>query len=148
MTALLAVFAHVIYNPTELSARNDIALMEVVVGFFGRLEFLTSGVTAFTKTGEIVRQARIAVDHVCQDRASPTPDLPPLGTMQMDENSYMGLKNNIFQQAPQDYSTLECSTFDWSQTAPQPDQQIPFVFEDLMNFDNRFLSMESESDQF
>lgn len=32
--------------------------MEVVVGFFGRLEYVTSGEAAFTKTAEFVRQAR------------------------------------------------------------------------------------------
>ena len=44
--------------------------MEVVVGFFGRLEFVTSGVAAFTKTGEFVRQARNVVDQACYSQAS------------------------------------------------------------------------------
>ena len=120
--------------------------MEVVVGFFGRLEFLTSGVTAFTKTGEIVRQARIAVDHAWQNRNSPTADPQPLGTVQMDENLHMGLENEGLPQPPPplDHSTLECSsTFDSFPTAaPWSDQQIPFVFEDLMDFDNRFSFLE------
>ena len=148
MTALLAVFAHVICNPAEPSARNDIALTEVVVGFFGRLEFLTSGVTAFTKTGEIVRQARIAVDHVWQNHTSPTADAPPLGAVQMDENSHMGLENEVLPEPPLDYSTLECSTFDSFPTGPRSDQQIPFGFEDLMDFDTRFSFLEDGTDAF
>ena len=64
MTALLSVFSHVINKPTLASAKNDIALMEVVIGFFGRLEFLTSGIAAFTKASDIVRKARDAVERV------------------------------------------------------------------------------------
>ena len=37
--------------------------METVVGFFGRLEYVTSGEAAFTKTTEFVRQARSVVDN-------------------------------------------------------------------------------------
>jgi len=55
MTALITIFMHIITYPTESSTQNDIALMEVVVGFFGRLEFVTSGEAAFTKTGEFIR---------------------------------------------------------------------------------------------
>lgn len=36
--------------------------METVVGFFGRLEYVTSGEAAFTKTTEFVRQARKVID--------------------------------------------------------------------------------------
>ena len=58
MTALTTIFMHVVSNPSGASIRSDIALMDVVVGFFGRLEYMTSGETAFTKTAEFVRQAR------------------------------------------------------------------------------------------
>ncbi|KAL1898524.1 hypothetical protein Sste5346_003428 [Sporothrix stenoceras] len=65
MTALTTLFVHVVatsstHTTTDASStRNDMALMEVVVGFFGRLEYVTSGEAAFTKTAEFVRQARI-----------------------------------------------------------------------------------------
>ncbi|CAK7205231.1 hypothetical protein SEUCBS139899_007998 [Sporothrix eucalyptigena] len=68
MTALTSLFMHVVSSPVEASdeaassTRNDIALMEVAVGFFGRLEYMTSGEAAFTKTTEFVRQARIITD--------------------------------------------------------------------------------------
>lgn len=58
MTALVTIFMHIICNPLAACNHNDIALMEVVVGFFGRLEFVTSGEAAFTKTGEFARHAR------------------------------------------------------------------------------------------
>ncbi|KAH6879562.1 fungal-specific transcription factor domain-containing protein [Thelonectria olida] len=61
-TALTTLFAHVVTSPDNASTRNDIALMEVVVGFFGRLEYITSGETAFTKTTEFVRLARRIAD--------------------------------------------------------------------------------------
>jgi hypothetical protein len=42
--------------------------MEAVVGFFGRLEYITSGETAFTKTAEFVRQARRVTDLQIESR--------------------------------------------------------------------------------
>ncbi|KAF7166310.1 hypothetical protein CNMCM6106_002168 [Aspergillus hiratsukae] len=61
-TALTTIFVHIVSNPPSESTQSDIALMEAVVGFFGRLEYITSGETAFTKTAEFVRQARRVTD--------------------------------------------------------------------------------------
>ncbi|KAF4778967.1 hypothetical protein HER10_EVM0013207 [Colletotrichum scovillei] len=61
-TALTTIFVHVVSNPHDSRNQSDIALMETVVGFFGRLEYVTSGEAAFTKTTEFVRQARRVVD--------------------------------------------------------------------------------------
>jgi hypothetical protein len=61
LTAFIALFTHVISNPVAESASNDIALLEVVVGLFGRLEFITSGIAAFTEAREFVRLARTVV---------------------------------------------------------------------------------------
>ncbi|KAI3542220.1 hypothetical protein CSPX01_06975 [Colletotrichum filicis] len=61
-TALTTIFVHVVSNPYDSDNQSDIALMETVVGFFGRLEYVTSGEAAFTKTTEFVRQARRVVD--------------------------------------------------------------------------------------
>lgn len=61
-TALTTIFVHIVSNPPSESTQSDIALMETVVGFFGRLEYITSGETAFTKTAEFVRQARRVTD--------------------------------------------------------------------------------------
>ena len=67
MTALITLFVHVIDHPTEPSSTHDLALMEVAVGFFGRLEYVTSGEAGFTQTTEFVRQARFVVDRFAQN---------------------------------------------------------------------------------
>ncbi|KAJ6084236.1 fungal-specific transcription factor domain-containing protein [Penicillium sp. IBT 16267x] len=61
-TALTTIFVHIVSHPLSESTQSDIALMETVVGFFGRLEYITSGEAAFTKTAEFVRQARRVTD--------------------------------------------------------------------------------------
>jgi hypothetical protein len=66
VTALTTVFIHVVSNPLSDSASNDIALMEVVIGHLGRLEFITSGGSAFNKFGELVRLARGVVQSARQ----------------------------------------------------------------------------------
>lgn len=60
---------HIVINPLSASTHSDIALMEAVVGFFGRLEFMTFGEAAFTQTSEFVNQARrIVVEAVAQNK--------------------------------------------------------------------------------
>ncbi|KAL2851931.1 hypothetical protein BJY01DRAFT_244865 [Aspergillus pseudoustus] len=61
-TALTTIFIHVLSSPLEKSTPCDIILMETIVGFLGRLEYVTSGEAAFTNTREFVRQARLFVD--------------------------------------------------------------------------------------
>ncbi|EFX06040.1 fungal specific transcription factor domain containing protein [Grosmannia clavigera kw1407] len=85
LTALTTLFMHVMCNPSDGSSSNDIALMEAVVGLFGRLEYVTSGEAAFTKATEFVRQARSVVDRWHSDlnsgslptTHSPSPPRPP-----------------------------------------------------------------------
>ncbi|KAE8337410.1 fungal-specific transcription factor domain-containing protein [Aspergillus arachidicola] len=61
-TALVTIFMHTITAPLSPSACHDIALMETVAGFFGRLEFMTLGEAAFTRTSEFARQARRMIE--------------------------------------------------------------------------------------
>ncbi|CAH0058694.1 unnamed protein product [Clonostachys solani] len=68
-TALTTIFVHIVCNPPDDTTQSDIALMETVVGFFGRLEYVTSGEAAFTKTTEFVRQARNIHSRYSNDRA-------------------------------------------------------------------------------
>ncbi|KAH6970939.1 fungal-specific transcription factor domain-containing protein [Ilyonectria sp. MPI-CAGE-AT-0026] len=79
-TALTTIFMHVVCSPPDDSIQNDIALMEVIVGFFGRLEYITSGEAAFTKTTEFVRQARSVL------RTSSTPTGPHSQSSGPDNN--------------------------------------------------------------
>jgi hypothetical protein len=60
-TALGILFSHVIANPLAPTASNDIALMDIVTGLFGRLDFVSSGMRSLTEVGEFARLARAAV---------------------------------------------------------------------------------------
>lgn len=62
-TALTTIFVHTVSSPPDQHSQSNIALMEIVVGFFGRLEYITSGEAAFTKSSEFVRQARKFIDN-------------------------------------------------------------------------------------
>ena len=42
--------------------------MEVIVGHLGRLEFMTSGGTAFNRIGELVRLARVILNRACNNQ--------------------------------------------------------------------------------
>lgn len=76
LTALTTIFLHVVSNPFNESTQSDIALMEVIVGFFGRLEYVTSGEAAFTKTTEFVRQARSVTDNAARAHSNTTSPEP------------------------------------------------------------------------
>ncbi|KAH7407318.1 fungal-specific transcription factor domain-containing protein [Cadophora sp. MPI-SDFR-AT-0126] len=76
ITALLGVFTSVVCHPRSGSGNSDIALMEVIVGHLGRLEFMTSGGTAFNKIGELVRLARLVLSRTSQEQVSDSPNKP------------------------------------------------------------------------
>lgn len=76
LTALTTIFLHVVSNPFDESTQSDIALMEVIVGFFGRLEYVTSGEAAFTKMTEFVRQARSVTDNAARAHSNTTSPEP------------------------------------------------------------------------
>src|SRR5271154_4345412 len=81
-TALGILFSHVITNPLSPTASNDIALMDVVTGLFGRLDFVSSGMRSLAEVGEFARLARDAVK-----RARTRPSGPPADPMQLDTGS-------------------------------------------------------------
>lgn len=61
LSGVITLFTNVVADPLAPTANTDIALMEVVTGLFGKLEFCTSGSMAFTKTAELSRLARKAI---------------------------------------------------------------------------------------
>ncbi|KAH9220912.1 fungal-specific transcription factor domain-containing protein [Leptodontidium sp. 2 PMI_412] len=77
MTALLSVFTSVVCNPFSGSGNSDIALMEVIVGHLGRLEFMTAGGTAFNKIGGLVRLARLILSRACEESNGITQNKSP-----------------------------------------------------------------------
>lgn len=72
--------------------------MESVAGFFGRLEFMTLGEAAFTRTSEFARQARRIVERAAEQNrdaddmedtnlpVQPTTTLQPMCAEQLDLN--------------------------------------------------------------
>ncbi len=64
---VLTLFINVVSNPSAPTATSDIAIMEIVTGTFGRLEFMTQGRLALTRIGEFASIARAVVE---QDMAS------------------------------------------------------------------------------
>ncbi|KIW35508.1 uncharacterized protein PV07_02199 [Cladophialophora immunda] len=64
---VLTLFINVVSNPAAPTAASDIAIMEIVTGTFGRLEFITQGRLALTRIGEFASIARAVVE---QDIAS------------------------------------------------------------------------------
>jgi hypothetical protein len=78
--------------------------MEAVVGFFGRLEYITSGETAFTKTAEFVRQARRVTDlqiksQGCGSQRFPDPPAsnPTATTASAPLPNYSNARNNTLE---------------------------------------------------
>lgn len=61
-TALTVVFSHVIARPLLPTTRNDMALMDIVTGLFGRLDFVSSGLMSCNDSGEFTRLARATVE--------------------------------------------------------------------------------------
>ena len=96
LTALITLFTHVLGDPTSPSAPTDIALMEVVTGLFGRLEFYTSGIVSLTGISEFARLARTAVrmakettrksEMVTSSRQPELPPPPALSPQNTDQN--------------------------------------------------------------
>ncbi|CAH0024658.1 unnamed protein product [Clonostachys rhizophaga] len=82
-TALTTILVHIVCNPPGDTTQSGIALMETVVGFFGRLEYVTSGEAAFTKTTEFVRQARNIHSRYSKDRVQAS----LRGSIQVQDNN-------------------------------------------------------------
>ena len=78
LTAVVPLFISVVANPFDPSTKDDIALMHVATGIFGRLEFITSGDFAFQGVTEFA----------------------PLATNMVDKaNQYLGVGNENFQRS-------------------------------------------------
>lgn len=57
-TALTVLFTHIMAYPLAPPARHDSALLDVIAGHFGRVEFVSSGVLQMAQAGEFPRLAR------------------------------------------------------------------------------------------
>ncbi|KAH7134298.1 fungal-specific transcription factor domain-containing protein [Dactylonectria macrodidyma] len=159
-TALTTIFVHVVSNPGDASTLNDIALMEVVIGFFGRLEYITSGETAFTKTSEFVRQARrIANRHTdaarsdSRDQASPQRHHSPNDSTSLHTGNEMqnGQMDgfDLLVGCPSQHvrlATAETAVGSNRQRTPSDDMSSQALFSDVMNMlENNPVVMPDES---
>ncbi|OQU99095.1 Fungal specific transcription factor domain-containing protein [Cladophialophora immunda] len=62
LTAIITLFSHVVTNPLSPSATADIALIQCVMGLFGRIEYVSSGTILLTQSGEFAKIASSVVD--------------------------------------------------------------------------------------
>ncbi len=87
-TGLINLFVHILKYPGLPSAPSDVALMDIVAGHFGRVEYLTSSQLAFPFIREITA---LANQMVKKARNRPPEDVPllrpqiPMLTSLMDE---------------------------------------------------------------
>ncbi|KAK5047211.1 hypothetical protein LTR84_006733 [Exophiala bonariae] len=63
MHAFINLFIHVLKSPASASVRSDMALLDVAVGYFGQLDFLTGSKLEFPFARDIAVFARRTVDN-------------------------------------------------------------------------------------
>ncbi|KAJ3548981.1 hypothetical protein NM208_g568 [Fusarium decemcellulare] len=69
LKALITLFMHVINNPQASSVTENIAAMEMVTGFFARVDFLTAGQLQLTNCREFSAIARTVVENTKHEAA-------------------------------------------------------------------------------
>jgi hypothetical protein len=62
LTAIITLFTNAVMDPLAPSAKTDIALIQTVVGLFGRLEYMSSGEILLTRSGEFAKIASAVVE--------------------------------------------------------------------------------------
>ncbi|KAH8596177.1 fungal-specific transcription factor domain-containing protein [Bisporella sp. PMI_857] len=112
VTALIAIFMHVVCNPLLASVNNDIALMEVVIGLLGRLEFTTSGGVPFNKVGELVRLARLVVENARQKSDQNLLRHPPTTTAYPTQNDIFDVVSSSTSNPDQSSLSVAQSSYD------------------------------------
>lgn len=69
LTAIITLFSHVAMNPLSKTAMADIALINCVLGLFGRIEYMSSGSILLTNSSEF---AKIAASLIHKAKSSET----------------------------------------------------------------------------
>ncbi|EXJ59128.1 hypothetical protein A1O7_06559 [Cladophialophora yegresii CBS 114405] len=67
LTAIITIFTFLASNPRSSSATADIALMQCVLGLFGRIEYISSGNILLTKSGEFIKIVSSLVEKAKND---------------------------------------------------------------------------------
>ena len=81
MIGLVNLLVHVLQFPSLPSAQSDVALMDVVVGHFGHLEYVTSSELAFPFAREVASLARMTVQKAKHESLIPQATQPFAGAM-------------------------------------------------------------------
>lgn len=63
LTAVIPLVISVVTNPLDESAKDDIPLINLAAGIFGRLEFITAGDFAFEGVAELAQLAKLVVEN-------------------------------------------------------------------------------------
>ena len=66
MIGLINLFIHILKFPTLSSARSDVALLDVIAGHFGHMDFVTSGELSFPFARHVATLARQIVQNAPQ----------------------------------------------------------------------------------
>jgi hypothetical protein len=96
-TGLINLFVHILKYPGLPSAPSDVALMDIVAGHFGRVEYLTSSQLAFPFIREITALANQMVKKA-RNRAPEEvrvlrPQMPMLSSLMDEPMSSFGIGN-------------------------------------------------------
>lgn len=90
--ALIALFVHILRNPTATETASDLALMNVAVGYFSRLELATDMMFVYQFIQDATSIARFVVDRAksqqeigSRDHAIPNTDVEML-TSRLDDS--------------------------------------------------------------
>jgi hypothetical protein len=96
-TGLINLFVHILKYPALATAPSDVALMDIVAGHFGRIEYLTSSQLAFPFVREITNLANQVVkkarNRIMEEVAVPGPQMPITNSLMDEPMSSFGVSN-------------------------------------------------------
>ena len=113
-TGLINLFVHILKYPGLPSAPSDVALMDIVAGHFGRVEYLTSSQLAFpfireitTLANQMVKKAR---NRPPEEITLLRPQIPKFSSLMDEPMSSFGVGNFNDVSCPIVVSTYESSS--------------------------------------
>jgi hypothetical protein len=115
-TALTYLFMHVVGEPLASSARHDIALIDMVIGLFARLEFVSSRMMTVPKVGEF---SRIARDVITQAERAQTAGIGDVSLHHSDNHRHHSLIESLGSHSPSNSRILDGSTAEVFSAGPQ-----------------------------
>lgn len=62
LTAVLTVFTHAVSHPSRAGLEDDVILLQIAAGYFGMLEYVTSGMVGMRNVSDLIRYAGLIAD--------------------------------------------------------------------------------------